>query len=135
MRTFAVGIGGALGALFRWMLGNWSTPLFPWGTLAANLTGCWILGWLTGATRHRSWLPDTWRLGIGTGFVGALTTFSAWDGEIMYMWISGHSLTAVLYLIITLSGGILLAWLGWLQGERWALHKQRADSPQRGSAT
>ncbi|MDN4595034.1 fluoride efflux transporter CrcB [Polycladomyces subterraneus] len=133
MRTIAVGIGGALGALFRWMLGNLSSPLFPWGTLAANLTGCWILGWVTGATRRRSWLPEAWRLGIGTGFVGALTTFSTWDGEMMYLWISGHHWTSALYLIITLSGGILLTWRGWMKGEQWALHKQRTTSPQGGS--
>jgi len=134
MRTLAVGIGGALGALFRWMLGNLSTPLFPWGTLVANLMGCWILGWLTGATRHRSWLPEAWRLGIGTGFVGALTTFSTWDGEMMYLWISERQWTSALYLTLTLVGGIVLAWRGWSQGERWAEKKRENASPQGGPA-
>jgi CrcB protein len=112
-----------------------STSFFPWGTLAANLMGCWILGWLTGATRHRSWLPEVWRLGIGTGFVGALTTFSTWDGEMVNLWISGHRLTAALYLTLTLTGGMLLAWRGWLQGERWALQKREGASPKGGATS
>lgn len=135
MRTFAVGIGGALGALFRWMLGTLTTSLFPWGTLVANLAGCWILGWLTGITQTRSHLPEVWRLGIGTGFVGALTTFSTWDGEMIHFWMSGRKSAAGLYLALTLVGGIMLAWWGWLQGERWARRKQVASSPQGGATS
>lgn len=81
----AVGIGAALGAWLRWLLGITLNALFvsiPPGTLAANLIGSYVIG---GAIAYFSQTPGIapeWRLLIVTGFCGGLTTFSTFSAEI-----------------------------------------------------
>jgi CrcB protein len=95
-----IGIGATLGAWLRWVLGLWLNPLLPslpLGTLAANLSGGYLRGiaiaWLL---PHPS-LPVELRLALVTGFLGALTTFSAFSAEAMaligrgaWLWLLGH---------------------------------------------
>jgi CrcB protein len=74
----AVGIGAALGAWLRWLLGatlNSLLPTLPLGTLAANLVGGLLMGCALGAFAHFQALPAEWRLFVMTGFLGGLTTF------------------------------------------------------------
>ena len=81
----AIAIGAALGALARWGLGlalNGLFPAVPPGTLAANLIGGYLVGLaLPVLTAHPEW-GAAWRLFIVTGFLGGLTTFSAFSGEV-----------------------------------------------------
>ena len=78
-------VGGSLGAASRYGLGLltarlWGTG-FPWGTLVANLSGCFIIGLLFAlADRTRLLSPDV-RLLLITGYLGALTTFSSFSLE------------------------------------------------------
>jgi CrcB protein len=77
MIVFLVLLGGAVGAPSRYVIDRLiqqrHDSVFPWGTLAVNLTGCLILGLLTGAANQ---LPKEIVTLAGTGFCGALTTFS-----------------------------------------------------------
>jgi len=78
-----IGIGGAIGAISRFgiaeMAKRFSTGPFPIGTLIANLTGCFLIGILLGSgTADKS---EPLRLGVGVGFLGALTTFSTFGAE------------------------------------------------------
>jgi len=80
----AVGGGAALGAWLRWWLGIVLNPIFPTlplGTLAANLIGGYLMGIALGVLSHFDALPPEVRLLITTGFLGGLTTFSAFSGE------------------------------------------------------
>ena len=80
---FAVGCGGFLGAIARYLLGGWlqsfaisgttRTAAFPWGTLAVNVLGCLVIGLFAGQITR---VPETWRLFLVTGLLGGLTTFS-----------------------------------------------------------
>jgi CrcB protein len=70
--------------VLRWLLGlalNPVLPALPLGTLAANLIGGLIMGIAMGLFVHYDALPMVWRLAITTGFLGGLTTFSAFSGE------------------------------------------------------
>lgn len=86
--VLAICLGASLGALSRWQLGLWlSTPgaLLPWGTLAANLVGGYLIGICVAVFQHLPQLDPAWRLALVTGFLGALTTFSSFSAEVVAM--------------------------------------------------
>jgi CrcB protein len=80
----AVGAGAALGAWLRWWLGMTLNPVFPtlpFGTLAANLAGGYLIGIAVEYFRHNAMLPPEARLFAVTGLLGGLTTFSTFSAE------------------------------------------------------
>ena len=80
----AVGAGAAVGAWVRWWLSvllNPIIPSLPLGTLVANLVGGYLMGIAMGMVQHAQLLSPELRLLVTTGFVGGLTTFSAFSGE------------------------------------------------------
>ena len=96
----AVGFGAFAGAVMRWLLGlalNPILPLLPLGTLAANLIGGLIMGIALGVFAHYETVPLAWRLAVTTGFLGGLTTFSAFSGEtVMLMLRQQYAWTAAI---------------------------------------
>lgn len=81
----AIGLGAAFGAWLRWGLGLWLNPLFPtlpYGTLAANLLGGYLVGVAIAYFAQHPGLPPEWRLFAITGFLGGLTTFSTFSAEV-----------------------------------------------------
>lgn len=86
--VLSICLGASLGALARWQLGLWlSTPgsLLPWGTLAANLVGGYLIGVMVAVFQANPHLDPAWRLALITGFLGALTTFSSFSAEVVAM--------------------------------------------------
>lgn len=85
MTVFAVAVGGAFGAVARYGVSIWMMQQFgggfPWGTLAVNLVGCFLLGLLDGFVVSGQLVSAEARLLLGTGFLGALTTFSTFSVE------------------------------------------------------
>ena len=81
----AICIGASAGALVRWGLSLWLTPggLIPWGTLAANLMGGYLIGVCIAAFQAMPQLDPVWRLLLITGFLGGLTTFSTFSAEVV----------------------------------------------------
>lgn len=84
MSVLLVFLGGMIGAPARFLtdraVQNRWRGTFPWGTFTVNMTGSLILGFLAGGT-HATVLPHNVSLLIGTGFCGALTTFSTLSFE------------------------------------------------------
>ncbi len=81
----AIGIGAACGAWLRWGLGLWLNPVFPtlpYGTLAANLLGGYLVGIALAYFVQHPGLPPEVRLFAITGFLGGLTTFSTFSAEV-----------------------------------------------------
>lgn len=110
----AVFTGGCLGGLSRYGLGLLLPGLV--GVTLVNLVGSFCLPWLTYGLARRFDLPGWLLLGAGTGFIGALTTFSSLAVLTSTQW-SASTLTLV---AINLIGGLLLAlvgtWCGLRQG-------------------
>ncbi|SDW29592.1 camphor resistance protein CrcB [Marininema mesophilum] len=110
-----VALGGFAGSLARFYLSlhfNRPTDKLPWGTLLINCTGSFLLAWMYGA----HWSPDTLLL-VGTGFMGAFTTFSTLNWELYALGTQGERKQLFLYLGLTYTLGIGLAFLGfWIGG-------------------
>lgn len=85
MPVLAICMGASLGALARWGLGLWLTPggLIPWGTLASNLIGGYLIGLCIAVFQAMPQLDPVWRLLLITGFLGGLTTFSSFSAEVV----------------------------------------------------
>lgn len=85
--VIAICLGASLGALARWGLGLWLNPgaLIPFGTLAANLLGGYLIGVAVAVFQALPQLDPAWRLAIITGFLGAMTTFSSFSAEVVGM--------------------------------------------------
>lgn len=112
-----VGAGGAVGTLARWAVGTAVPAVSGWplATLAVNLAGSFVLGSLLEALRRRG--PETprlrrWRLGVGTGFCGGLTTCSTFAVELDRLVSGGHPATALGYAAASLAGGLVAVVLG-----------------------
>ncbi|MFJ7936313.1 fluoride efflux transporter CrcB [Sporosarcina sp. NPDC096371] len=106
-----VGIGGFLGAVIRYVIAtkmNHSASI-PVGTLAVNLTGALLIGFVFGMELSRGWT-----LLLALGFAGALTTFSTLNKELIELWRNGKKAHAVCYLLVTYGVGIMLAALGYV---------------------
>jgi CrcB protein len=114
-----VAAGAAVGAPSRWLVdravrARWSGD-FPWGTLAVNLVGSFVLGVVLGASRHLAAGLDLTLL-LGTGFCGAFTTFSTFAFESVRLLETGMVRYAVANVLVSLSLGCLLAVGGWALG-------------------
>lgn len=83
--VIAICLGASAGALARWGLALWLTPggLIPWGTLAANLIGGYLIGVCLAIFQSLPQLDPVWRLMLVTGFLGGLTTFSSFSAEVV----------------------------------------------------
>ena len=122
--VLAISLGAAFGALARWQLGLWlSGPgaLLPWGTLAANLVGGYLIGVALGVFQALPELDPVWKLLLVTGFLGGLTTFSAFSAEVVGFLTQGRVLLALLTALLHVAGSLLMTWLGlktvgWLWG-------------------
>jgi CrcB protein len=111
----AVGIGSAIGAWLRWGASAWlnpKIPLWPLGTIAANLVGGFLVGFAIAFFAARPEISPEWRLFAITGFLGGLTTFSTFSAEVTQLmmrgdWFAGMGLAAVHLigsLVLTVAG-------------------------------
>lgn len=108
-----VSAGGFAGAVARYVLSGviakrFPSGFLPYGTLAVNGLGCFLLGLLWG---HE--VPETAMLLLGTGFMGAFTTFSTFKLETEAYLGSGRGIQAWTYMGISYTIGIMLAALGY----------------------
>lgn len=122
MIYFVVGIAGAVGSLLRHSIGVWVHSYgflsFPLGTLFTNLIGCFALGWFTQWMSDRGNVSPVIRVGIGTGLIGSFTTFSTFSVETVQLLRQGAWLSGAGYVLLSLWGGLLLAWLGMTAASR-----------------
>ncbi|HEU4708921.1 MAG TPA: fluoride efflux transporter CrcB [Methylophilaceae bacterium] len=116
----AVGIGAAVGAWLRWGLSMWLNPLFdalPFGTLAANLFGGYLMGLALGLVGTGSSVSPEMRLFITTGFLGGLTTFSTFSAEAFHLFARGEYGWASAHMLAHVAGSLIMTGLGVLTVE------------------
>lgn len=112
-----IGIGGFFGAAMRYLVGGWvqdwsHSISFPYGTVAVNLIGAFLLGFLVYlGESHRVFSPEV-RAMLFIGFLGAFTTFSTFELESFNLFHKGETLAGWLYLGGQVFLGFLAVWLG-----------------------
>jgi len=106
--------GACIGALARWGLGLWLSPggIIPWGTLAANLIGGYLVGVCVAVFQALPQLDPVWKLALVTGFLGALTTFSSFSAEVVNLLMLQRYALALGTAAVHLLGSLLLTVAG-----------------------
>nr|WP_314691637.1 fluoride efflux transporter CrcB [uncultured Haemophilus sp.] len=110
-----VSTGAAIGASLRWGLGLWLNSLFStlaFGTLVANFIGCFLMGILVAAFWLFPQFSPEWRLFLVTGFLGALTTFSSFSGEVIELFFKEEWVNGLFVLVTHLVGSLIFTVLG-----------------------
>ncbi|WP_248579431.1 fluoride efflux transporter CrcB [Nocardioides sp. InS609-2] len=112
-------LGAAIGAPARYLTDRAiqarHDTVVPWGTMTANVVGSMILGLLIGlADAHH--VPEAVMLALGTGFCGALTTYSTFSYETFRLYESGARLYATINVAISLTAGLGAALVGLAVG-------------------
>lgn len=107
-----VALGGALGAWARYGMTGINRLAFPHGTLLVNIVGCLVMGAMLRGI-ETGVVKSEWRLFLGIGFLGALTTFSTFSAETLAFFNKGSFTTALLYIGLTVAGCLLMVTLGY----------------------
>ena len=119
MPLLLIGLGGFAGAISRYVVDGLVTDrtagAFPWGTLAVNATGSFLLGLLFAMTTERAVLPADIRGPVMIGFIGAYTTFSTYMLESWGLIESGSYVAALANLggsvvigLVALAAGLII---------------------------
>lgn len=106
----AIVLGGFVGALARAELGQalpHATGAWPWATLAVNVAGALVLGYVVTRLQERLAPTAYWRPLLGTGFCGALTTFSTIQIELLAMLDRDRVALALGYAACSLAAGFV----------------------------
>jgi fluoride exporter len=105
VRFFLICLAGAIGTGTRYAVGGWAARTFalefPYGTLAINATGSFLIGLIQQLAIPTSGLPETLRAAIVIGFLGGFTTYSAFSHETLELAGRGAWLSAALYVLTT----------------------------------
>ncbi len=113
-----VGAGGAFGAIGRYWLSIWVYSLtgraFPWGTLAVNLLGSLLMGFLSVWLLERMTLSTEMRALLMVGFLGSFTTFSTFSLETLLLLEQGAIARAGVNIAVSVITCIAAAWVGTL---------------------
>ena len=115
-----VALGGALGAMARFGLNVFlqRDVEFPWGTLSANLIGCFVMGLIAQLIASTAWfndagfIPVQYRLWLAVGFCGSFTTLSSMVLELNTMIQKNELFYSFSYLVGTLVGGFACFYIG-----------------------
>lgn len=119
--VLSICIGASLGALARWSLGLWLNPggAIPWGTLAANLIGGYLIGICVAVFQAMPQLDPVWRLALVTGFLGGLTTFSSFSAEVVALLMQQRYGLALGTASLHVAGSLLLTVAGMWTANHW----------------
>ncbi len=114
-----VGTGGFLGSVLRYLVSGAVQQLsgslnFPYGTLAVNVIGCLLIGFLSQLVEMRGVLNTEARLLILTGVLGGFTTFSTWSNETMNLLRGGQTGLALVNVGGSIVLGLFAVWVGYI---------------------
>lgn len=115
--VLVVGVGGFIGSALRYLISGWVQQLsksldFPYGTLAVNLVGCFVIGLLGQLAEARGVFASETRLLVFIGVLGGFTTFSSFGNDTLNLARSGQMCNALTNVAVNVIFGLMLVWLG-----------------------
>lgn len=111
-----VGLGGFLGSVFRFSLYHFfSNQIFPLSTLTVNLLGSLLIG-LVLPSQLIKFHPTIYYT-LVAGVLGGFTTYSAFSGETVSLLLKNEIRSAIIYLLLTVLGGLICCLIGFLIGK------------------
>lgn len=122
-----VALGGALGSVSRYLLGSWTQQAisksidFPYGTLAVNLIGCFMIGFLSQLVEGHGAFTAEIRTLVFVGVLGGFTTFSSFGNDTVNLLRNGETVNALANVGANVIFGLTLVWFGrvtssWMYG-------------------
>lgn len=121
-QLLAIAGGGALGAVLRYGMSNAIYRVlgrdFPYGTLAVNVLGSLLMGFLVVVLLERVAVSDEWRAALLVGLLGAFTTFSTFSLETLTLFESGEPMKAIANIVLSVSFCLAATWLGLSLGRQ-----------------
>ncbi len=118
-----VAVGGAVGALLRYLLAGWGQRLtvgtFPVGTLLVNLVGCLAIGYLAAVFTGPWLLKPELKVALLVGLLGGFTTFSSYAFETFALMADGRALPALANIALSNVVGLLAVWIGYRLAHVW----------------
>ncbi|MDZ7676520.1 MAG: fluoride efflux transporter CrcB [Acidimicrobiales bacterium] len=117
MQTAWIALAGAIGAVARYRIGLaiGVRSSFPWATLWVNVVGSFLLAFVLAGPATSRWSPVT-TAAVAVGLLGAFTTFSTFGYETIILLRTGRVHMAVVYVLVSLVGGLGAAGLGYIFG-------------------
>jgi fluoride exporter len=123
-QLFWICLAGAVGTGLRYLVGLWALrafgATFPFGTLLVNLTGSFLIALVVELALTTAWIGPTLRLTLTTGFMGGLTTYSAFNEETLRYFDERAWRLGALNMFVTVGGCLLAGVLGLLLARRVA---------------
>jgi len=116
LNFFLIGFSAAIGAWMRWLIGAGMLAMFPGmplGSLVANLLGGFFMGLSIAFLQITTNISDEIRLIINVGFLGGLTTFSAYTADLFQLMQKGELSLALLFMIAHVIGALVLCYAGY----------------------
>jgi CrcB protein len=116
-------VGSGLGGILRYAVQGWGQRLadvsFPLGTLAVNVSGCFIIGVFAAAFSGPILIREEYRIGLTVGIVGGFTTFSTFGLETFSLANDGQLRLAMANVLASCLLGFVAVWIGYRIAERW----------------
>jgi len=117
LRLSIIGAGGFVGAVLRYLVSGWvqyrsGSIIFPFGTMAVNMIGCLVIGFLTYLVEARSLFSPEIRSFVLVGLLGAFTTFSTFGNETLGLIRDSRLDLAAVNAGVQVSVGVFMVWIG-----------------------
>lgn len=116
-------LGSGFGGVCRYALSGCVQRLgsgrFPVGTLAVNVIGCLLIGFLTAAFMGRVLIREEYRVAMIAGLLGGFTTFSAFGMETFALLNDGQIARALTNVAVSVGVGLTAVWIGYRAAEYW----------------
>lgn len=119
LRLCVIGAGGCIGSVLRYLVSGWvqdrsGSIVFPYGTAAVNLSGCFVIGLLSWLVEVRALFSPETRAFLLIGLLGGFTTFSTFGNETLALLRNGRVEIAMLYAGVHVIVGVGMVWVGRL---------------------